>query len=97
MRILSVFVIAACLFGAVPPALAEDPYEINAMVSLSGPLAFLGKEEAESLAAELSKQIEGEVRFDAGARAPASSPATATARATCRGWRRPASAASNRH
>jgi branched-chain amino acid transport system substrate-binding protein len=49
MRIFSVFVITACLFGTVPPALAEDPYEINAMVSLSGPLAFLGKEEAESL------------------------------------------------
>lgn len=37
--------------GSTLPAAsaADEPYEINAMVSLSGPLAFLGKEEAEAL------------------------------------------------
>jgi branched-chain amino acid transport system substrate-binding protein len=49
IRFVSIVAVATLLGGTVPPALAEDPYEINVMMSLTGPIAFLGKEEAESI------------------------------------------------
>jgi branched-chain amino acid transport system substrate-binding protein len=63
IRIVSTLTVAGFLLGSGPPAVAEDPYEINIMVSLSGPLAFLGKEEAESV-----RGVEGVVNRTGGIR-----------------------------
>jgi branched-chain amino acid transport system substrate-binding protein len=49
-RFLSVLAVAAVLAtAAAAPAGAADPYEIDAILSLSGPFAFLGTAEAKSL------------------------------------------------
>jgi branched-chain amino acid transport system substrate-binding protein len=49
MRPVLLVVVFALLCSSASPSVAEDPFEINAMVSLSGPLALIGKEEADSL------------------------------------------------
>jgi len=49
-RLLVTLVAAALLAGPfAPPAHAAEPYEINAILSLTGPFAFLGTSEAASL------------------------------------------------
>ncbi len=46
------FVLAVALLGALTPeARAADPYEINTILSLTGPVAFVGKTQLESLKA----------------------------------------------
>ena len=46
------FVLALALLGALTPAArAADPYEINTILSLTGPVAFVGKTQLESLKA----------------------------------------------
>lgn len=48
---LLVAALLACVVGGAPTAgSAADPFEINVIVPLTGPGAFLGKNEAESLA-----------------------------------------------
>ena len=50
-RVIGALAVAALVAGALAPvsANAADPYEINAILSLTGPFAFLGNTEAASL------------------------------------------------
>lgn len=49
-RVLSTVAVTVFVLCGLPQAIgAEDPYEVPAMVSLTGPFAFLGKEESDTL------------------------------------------------
>jgi branched-chain amino acid transport system substrate-binding protein len=64
MRRLALLLAALLItWGVTPVKAADEPYELNAMVSLSGPLALIGKEEADALrAAEVVANRTGGIR-----------------------------------